>query len=211
MAKLKFKDQHNNFIPVVQDVKINKTSVFNGKFANIKLKTINNQSIVGTGDITIQGGDGEYVKYTPNQNLTTQQKINARNNIDALGNNNIKQGTGESTVDIISQKGITDLLNAKQNQKPDGTTNLIANDTGKIDLKYMPSTVLGGITYGGIFNDEGIIAASSYAPELDGLDIRNISYGTYPSFYFIYSGPSTANFFGVNYAIGDMALSTLNG
>ena len=65
MAKLKFKDENNNFIPVVQDIKVNSSSVFDGKDANIRLKTINNQSIVGSGNINIQGGEGEYVKYSP--------------------------------------------------------------------------------------------------------------------------------------------------
>ena len=211
MAKLKFKDENNEFIPVVQDVKVNNSSVFDGQNADIKLKTINYQSIVGSGNINIQGGEGEYVKYSPNQNLTTQQKLNARNNISALGTNQVKQQSGDSTTDVISQKGVTDLLNQKQDAKPDGRTNLIATDTGKLNVKYLPATVLGGITYGGTFNDRGYITASSYAPELDGRDIRNVPYGTYPSFYFIYSGPETASFFGSDYSVGDMALSTLNG
>lgn len=211
MAKLKFKDENNEFIPVVQDVRVNGSSVFDEKDANIRLKTINNQSIVGSGNINIQGGGGEYVKYSPNQNLTTQQKTNARNNIDAVGNSQIKQQTGTSTTDVISQKGVTDLLATKQDAKPDGRTNLIARDTGKLNVKYLPATVLGGITYGGTFNDRGYITASSYAPELDGEDIRDVPYGTYPSFYFIYSGPETVSFFGADYSVGDMALSTLNG
>lgn len=55
MAKLKFKDENNEFIPVVQDVKVNANSVFDGKDANIRLKTINNQSIVGSGNIDAGG------------------------------------------------------------------------------------------------------------------------------------------------------------
>ena len=51
MAKLKFKDENNEFIPVVQDVTVNGSSVFNGKNANIRLKTINSQSIAGPGNI----------------------------------------------------------------------------------------------------------------------------------------------------------------
>ena len=35
MAKLKFLDENNEFIPVVQDVTVNGLSVFNGKNANI--------------------------------------------------------------------------------------------------------------------------------------------------------------------------------
>jgi len=208
MAKLKFKDENNEFIPVVQDVKINNTTVFDGKEADIKLKTINNQSIVGTGNININA-EGEYVKYTPNQNLSNQQKLNARNNISALGTNQIKQQTGDSTTDVISQKGITDELANKQNNKPNGTNLLISTDTGKIDLVYIPSTVLGGITNGGTFNGSGIITASSYAPELQGEKIDEVQFASYPSYYFICSSPYS--FAGYDFAVGDWAISLGNG
>ena len=211
MAKLKFKDENDNFIPVVQDVKVNDNSVFDGKDADIKLKTINNQSIVGEGNINIQGGEGEYVKYSPNQNLTTQQKINARNNISAIGTNQVKQQTGDSETDVISQKGTTDALATKQDAKPDGRTNLIARDTGKLDLKYMPATVLGGITNGGTFDIYGVINASSYAPELDGKNITSVAFASYPSYYFIYSSMEVGTFFGYEFAAGDWAISLGNG
>ena len=73
------------------------------------------------------------VSYSIQSKITTQQKLNARNNIEALGTNNIKQGTGDSTTDVISQKGVTDLLNEKQSNKPNGVNLLISDDTGKID------------------------------------------------------------------------------
>ena len=212
MAKLKFKDENNEFIPVVQDVKVNGSSVFDEKDANIRLKTINSQSIVGYGNINIQGGEGEYVKYSPNQGLTNQQKTNARNNIDAVGNGQVKQQTGTSTTDVMSQKGVTDALATKQDAKPDGRTNLIARDTGKLDLKYMPATVLGGITNGGTFNESGIIKASSYAPELEGRNITSVQFASYPSYYFIYSGPSQEVwFFNYQFSVGDWAISLGNG
>ena len=198
MAKLKFKDENNEFIPVVQDVKVNNSSVFDGKDANISLKTINNQSIVGGGNIEIDVSD--VVKTTANQGLTTQQKLNARNNIEALGSSNIKQGTGTSTTDVISQKGVTDLLAEKQSRVPNGTNPLIALDTGKIDLVYIPSTVLGGITNGGTFNSQGIITASSYAPELQGEKIDEVQFASYPSYYFICSAPYS--FAGFDFAVG---------
>lgn len=53
MAKLKFKDEDGEFIPVVQDVLVNNNSVFDGKDANIELKTINSQAITGSGNIEI--------------------------------------------------------------------------------------------------------------------------------------------------------------
>ena len=207
MAKLKFKDENDEFIPVVQDVKVNNNSVFDGKDANINLKTINNQSIVGTGNVSIDVEN--VVKTTANQGLTNQQKTNARANIEALGTENIKQSTGNSTTDIISQKGVTDLLSEKQDNMPDGTHLLISNDTGKIDLIYIPSTVLGGITNGGTFNGNGIITASSYAPELQGLVIDEVEFASYPSYYFICSAPYS--FAGFEFAVGDWAISLGNG
>lgn len=207
MAKLKFKDENNNFIPVVQDVKVNGASVFDGEDANVSLRTINNQSIVGTGNIDVSVDD--VVKTTANQGLSNQQKINARNNIEALGSSNIKQGTGTSTTDVISQKGVTDLLADKQNRVPNGTNPLISLDTGKLDLVYMPATVLGGITNGGTFNGQGIITASSYAPELQGEKIDEVQFAAYPSYYFICS--DAYSFAGYDFAVGDWAISLGNG
>lgn len=207
MAKLKFKDENNNFIPVVQDVKVNNSSVFDGKDANISLKTINNQNITGSGNIEIDVSD--VVKTTANQGLTTQQKLNARNNIEALGSSNIKQGTGTSTTDVISQKGVTDLLAEKQSRVPNGTNPLISIDTGKLDLVYMPATVLGGITNGGTFNSQGIINASSYAPELQGEKIDEVQFASYPSYYFICA--DNYSFAGFDFTVGDWAISLGNG
>ena len=93
MTKYKFKDENGNWQTLVQDVKVNGESVSNGVSATIQIKTINNQSIIGTGNIDIQGGSGEYVEYRANQGLSAQQKLNARNNIDAVGNGQIKQST----------------------------------------------------------------------------------------------------------------------
>ena len=45
----------------VSDVEVNGTSVVSGGVAEIELKTINQNSIVGSGDITIQGGAGVFV------------------------------------------------------------------------------------------------------------------------------------------------------
>lgn len=191
----------------INDVKVNNESVVSDKVANIKLKKINDQDIAGEGNIEIDVEN--VVKTTANQGLTNQQKINARNNIEALGSANVKQETGTSTTDVISQKGVTDLLNEKQSNKPNGVNLLISDDTGKIDLVYIPSTVLGGITNAGTFNSEGIIQASSYAPELDGLKIDTVELQSYPSYYFICSG--RYEFAGYSFDVGDWAISLGNG
>lgn len=54
MAQYKFKDENNNWQRLVQDVKVNDLSVFDGKDANIDLKTINNESLIGTSNISLQ-------------------------------------------------------------------------------------------------------------------------------------------------------------
>jgi len=57
MAIFNFKDdvtaQHFE-MQLVQDVKVNGTSVFDGEEANIRLKTINNEAITGRGNITAE-------------------------------------------------------------------------------------------------------------------------------------------------------------
>ena len=43
MAKLKFKDENDEFIAVVQDVKLNGRSVFDGKTASIRAEVPSNK------------------------------------------------------------------------------------------------------------------------------------------------------------------------
>ena len=111
MAKLKFKDENNHFIPVVQDVKVNSTSVFDGKDANVQLKTINYQSIVGTGNIEVASG-GEYVEYSPNQGLNATEKANARANIDAenVGNKVTSISSSSTNAQYPTAKCMYDLI-----------------------------------------------------------------------------------------------------
>lgn len=58
MAILRFKDENNHFIPVVQDVKVNDVSVFDGKEAIIIIKSIDNISLVGDGNISFKTING---------------------------------------------------------------------------------------------------------------------------------------------------------
>ena len=83
MAKLKFKDENDNFIPVVQDVKVNGVSVFDDIEANINLKTINSQSIVGTGNITIEFEETDPIfSNSPSASITAQDINNWDNKAD---------------------------------------------------------------------------------------------------------------------------------
>lgn len=60
--------------------------------SGVNIKTINNQSLLGSGNIDIQGGgsDPEAVKFTP-QTLTEVQKAQARTNIEAASNEQVSQ------------------------------------------------------------------------------------------------------------------------
>ena len=49
------------------------------------IKTVNNESLLGSGNITIQGGGGGAVKYDEAQTLTDAQKAQARTNIFSAG------------------------------------------------------------------------------------------------------------------------------
>ena len=111
MAKLKFKDENNHFIPVVQDVKVNSTSVFDGKDANVQLKTINNQAITGTGNIEVAAG-GDFVEYSPNQGLDATEKANARANIDAenVGNKVTSISSSSTNTQYPSAKCMYDII-----------------------------------------------------------------------------------------------------
>ena len=79
------------------------------------IKTINGQSVLGGGDITVQAGDTDAVKYVP-QTLTEQQKAQARTNIGA--------DSGVGFDDVTSQQDGTIVI---------GLTN---GDTITIDLNH---------------------------------------------------------------------------
>jgi hypothetical protein len=71
----------------------------------------------------------------------------------------------------------------KQDRLPDETHPLI-DSTGKINPVYIPDTILGAVKYGGTFDGQGTINASSLAPELQGIKIDAIETSGYLGFYF---------------------------
>lgn len=86
MAKLKFKDENDEFIPVVQDVKVNGTSVFDGKDANITIQEP---------DVTKQYVDGQISELDSEKqdNLVSGENIKTVNGQSLLGSGNIIAGT----------------------------------------------------------------------------------------------------------------------
>lgn len=132
MAILKFKDENNNFIPIVQDVKVNNSSTFDGKDANINIKTINNQSILGEGNIEIQGGGSS--DYEELENLP---KVN---DVELKGNKSLSDLGIENYDDTQIKQDIVNLQNNKANtsdvptqlsQLTDDETHRVVTDTEK--------------------------------------------------------------------------------
>lgn len=122
MAKLKFKDENNNFIPVVQDVKVNKNSVFDGKDANINIKTINNQPVVGNGNIVIDQDfvkDNNYVHTDNNFSNEYKNKLDGLENYDDteikddIANLNTNKADKSEIPDVSNfiTRSVNDLLN----------------------------------------------------------------------------------------------------
>lgn len=102
------------------------------------------------------------------------------------------------------ENGDSGLAAAKLDKKPDGTNPLIGTDY-KLNPQYLPAAVTGALVYGGTFSGEGIISASSYAPELQGVRIDSVNTGLYPGFYFVAGG--TYAFGGSMFITGDWAIS----
>jgi len=106
------------------------------------IKTINNTSLLGSGNIVIQGGgsDPEAVKYTP-QTLTDAQKAQARTNIGA--GTYSKPSTGIPASDladgVIPTIPVTDV-------EVDGVS--VLND-GVAEIPAIPTTYAGSATAGG--------------------------------------------------------------
>jgi hypothetical protein len=71
----------------------------------------------------------------------------------------------------------------KQDRLPD-TVHPLIDSTGKINPAYIPDTILGAVKYGGTFNGQGVISASSLAPELQGVKIDAVDTSKYLGFYF---------------------------
>ena len=78
------------------------------------IKTINGQSILGSGDIQTRGGSADAVKYTE-QELTDAQKAQARTNIAAASESEVSQlrsdvdglfGSADADLDIADENGI---------------------------------------------------------------------------------------------------------
>jgi hypothetical protein len=86
--------------------------------SGVNIKTINGESILGEGDIEIQGGDPDAVLYTE-QSLTSEQKAQARTNIgagtyskpqDGIPSTDLASGVIPDVSNFIT-KSVNDLVN----------------------------------------------------------------------------------------------------
>lgn len=104
-----------------------------------------------------------------------------------------------TNADNYSENGtIASKFNEKQNEKPNGVDSLIVND--KLNSKYIPAGLGGGLVYAGTFDATGTITASKYVPELQGTLITDIDLENSTSLFFQYNGQTT-------YTLGDLELN----
>jgi hypothetical protein len=116
----------------------------------------------------------------------------------------VKGDTEQISAQVyLLQNSVSNLTLNKLDEKPDATNSLIGSD-GKINPLYLPDSIVGQMVYGGVFNVNGIINASSYAPVLDGSLINTIKTEHYPGYYFIAQGNYT--FAGLAFSNGDWAV-----
>lgn len=168
----------------------------------------------------VNGGDNIILEYGDNENSTILElsksgvTINDKKVVtlddfvaENVSYNNeqsgINAGTLQEAVDEIV-KSIDDLenvgLDKKLDKAPNGKTNLINSQTGKIDKTYIPSGLSKGLTFAGTFAENGIIIASAYAPELNLLSINEIEVAQIVGYEFQYVGEGV-------YTLGNLELN----
>lgn len=85
-------------------------------------------------------------------------------------------------------KDVESKVELKQNAKPNGIISLINKETGKIDNAYIPTNISGtNRIFAGIVREDGIIIASAYAREVNGLNINEEIYKK-TGYEFLYTG-----------------------
>lgn len=121
------------------------------------IKTVNNQSLLGSGNIEIQGGDSDAVKFTA-QTLTDAQKEQAKTNIDAAGKTLV---VSQSASVAINPNRITKLGTLSGAV----TLSLAIGETGKAsiyDIIFSTGTSVPTITW-----PSGIVWAGGGAPTIN--------------------------------------------
>lgn len=115
-------------------------------------------------------------------------------------------GGDASSEDVQNIINNTTLISDESGGFTAGNNYRLLDSDGLIPLERIPDSVLTGIKYGGSFNSDGIITASSIAPEINGQDISTISILYYKNYYFHSEGNYTLG--GIDFVPGNFAYST---
>lgn len=115
-------------------------------------------------------------------------------------------GGDASSEDVQNIINNTTLISDENGGFTAGNNYRLLDSDGLIPLERIPDSVLTGIKYGGSFNSDGIITASSIAPEINGQDISTISILYYKNYYFHSEGNYTLG--GIDFVPGNFAYST---
>lgn len=152
-----------------------------------------------TADQTVIGAINEtYSLANTNANKTQDNTTKIEQIRTDLQNGTLKP-LNSTNADNYSENGtIASKFNEKQNEKPNGVDSLIVND--KLNSKYIPAGLGGGLVYAGTFDATGTITASEYVPELQGTLITDIDLENSTSLFFQYNGQTT-------YTLGDLELN----
>lgn len=114
-----------------------------------------------------------------------------------------------TNADNYSENGtIASKFNEKQNEKPNGVDSLIVND--KLNSKYIPAGLGGGLVYAGTFDATGTITASKYVPQLQGTLITDIDLENSTSLFFKYNGQTTYTLGSLQIDFGDQIICNGN-
>ena len=106
------------------------------------IKTINGESIVGSGDITIEGGTEEIYIGTGTPPEDAKIAINPNENFVS-----IEQTTGQATDKVMSQKAVTDELAKKQHTLTAGENITIENNVISSNGALRPLFIAAGAVY----------------------------------------------------------------
>lgn len=114
-------------------------------------------------------------------------------------------GTSESSL-IQSIINNTTIISDENGGFTAGNNYVLLDSNGMIPVERIPQAVLSGLTYGGSFDGNGIITASSQAQAIDGQNISTVNKLYYKNYYFLATSNYTLD--GVQYISGNFALSS---
>lgn len=167
---LQFTEDNNHYLEVALD----KLDIHNNELIDNKI-TIHNEDIEAHNDIRLKLADirADLLDGT----LKPLYSTNA--------DNYTENGT------------IASKFNDKLDVKPNGIDYLIVND--KLNNKYIPAGLGGGLVYAGTFDEFGVITASEYAPTLQGTLITDLDLANSTSLFFQYTSK-------IPYILGDLQI-----